>query len=378
MDNTPHIAVFLRTAYYSHINALRGILAYSRTHTTWSIDLRTGRADEKKQNDVDWSSYDGAIVHSMAISGAMLASLKQVRQRLPVILVSPYPVADFHGYMLTCDNAPIAASAAKHLISKNCAAYAFVHSTGQFWSDARGRLFAEAVKANGAKFLWRTSSTKSLTRLIADAPKPLGVFAATDILARATLDACHITGCRVPDDVLILGVDDDVSLCETSNPPLSSIPLQTYDAGYRVAEILDLAIQGKNTLGNMPIEFFTGGPVVERLSTARSFAYDMLVRRCREVLAQEFSAPIRVSALATRFRVSRRTLETHFRAVTGTTIAEEVTRLRIERAKHLLSTTDKTLTQIADKCGFYDISHFSATFLRHVGVRPTAFRTNSH
>ena len=182
----------------------------------------------------------------------------------------------------------------------------------------------------------------------------------------------------MPDDVLILGVDNNETLCEMSRPTLSSIPLTSYDAGYRAAEILDRVLRGEISTKEMPDIFYTGGPVTERLSTAHSFAYDMLVRRCREVLAQEFSAPIRVSALATRFRVSRRTLETHFRAVTGTTIAEEVTRLRIERAKHLLSTTDKTLTQIADECGFFDISHFSATFLRHVGMRPTAFRANSH
>ena len=374
MDKMPHIAVFIRTAYYSHGNALRGILAYSRTHTTWSLDLRTGRADEKKPNDVDWSSYDGAIVHVMAIPSAMLASLKQIRQRLPVILVSPDPVPDFPGCIFKCDNAAIAAAAAKHLLSKHCEAYAFVHSAGQSWSNERGHIFAEAIRDDGARFLWKASTTKTLTHLIADAPKPLGVFAATDILARATLDACHAAGCRVPDDVLILGVDDNVTLCETSNPPLSSIPLLTYDAGYRAAEILDLAIQGKYTPENMPNGFFTGGPVVERLSTARSFAYDMLVRRCQEVLAADFTAPIRVSALATRFRVSRRTLETHFRNVTGTSIAEEVTRLRIERAKHLLTTTGKTLAQIADECGFYDISHFSATFYRRVGVRPTLFR----
>ena len=379
MERIPHIAVFTTAAYRTLDDILRGILSYSRTHSYWSMELKTGRSEEKKLADIDWSSYDGIIIHQKVILGAVSALLKKIRrQRIPVIFIAPDKVPGFPGCVLSCDNAPIAATAATHLLSRHCTAYAFVHAVGQPWSDARGRLFAEAIKAKGERFLWRASEQNTLVRLIAEAPKPLGIFAATDILARATLDACHHAGCRVPDDVLILGVDNDETLCEMSRPTLSSIPLTSYDAGYRAAEILDRVLRGEISTKEMPDIFYTGGPVTERLSTAHSFAYDMLVRRCREVLAQEFSAPIRVSALATRFRVSRRTLETHFRAVTGTTIAEEVTRLRIERAKHLLSTTGKTLTQIADECGFFDISHFSATFLRHVGMRPTAFRAKSH
>ena len=325
MTELPHIAVFIMDAYRTQGDTLRGILSYSRTHTAWSLDLKTGRRDEKNLRAVDWSAYDSVIVN-----GITPALLRQIRRRkIPAILISPDPVSNFPGSVLTCDNAPIAATAAKHLLSKHCEAYAFVHSAGQLWSDARGRLFAEAVKAEGGNFLWRASEQKKLVRLIADAPKPLGVFAATDILARATLDACWVAGCKVPDDVLILGVDNDVTLCEMSNPTLSSIPLTSYDAGYRVAEILDRALKGEYAPEEMPDVFFTGGPVVERLSTARSFAYDMLVRRCRELLEAEFASPSRVSDLATRFRVSRRTLETHFRAVTGTTIAEEIIRLRI-------------------------------------------------
>ena len=200
------------------------------------------------------------------------------------------------------------------------------------------------------------------------------MFAATDILARATLDACRVAGCSVPDDVLILGVDNDMPLCELSSPTLSSISLTSRETGYRLAEQLDRAMRGEIEPGRMPDIPYTGDSVVERLSTARSFAYDQLVRRCRELLETEFASQIRVSDLAKHFRVSRRTLETHFRAVTGTTIAEEICRIRVEHAKILLKTTDHPLERIATACGFYNASHLSTTFLRHVGVRPSAFR----
>ena len=88
----------------------------------------------------------------------------------------------------------------------------------------------------------------------------------------------------------------------------------------------------------------------------------------------EFASPIRVSDLATRFRVSRRTLETHFRAMTGTTIAEEVMRLRIEHAKRLLATTSDSQERIASACGFYNASHLGAVFRRRCGAPPSSFR----
>ncbi len=364
-----NVLTSVNLSYQTHARLLGGILAYVKTHTAWTLNLFTGRRDEPRQFDT--STVDGIILNDKMIPKWLNTS---ILGRIPTVMVTPSAEPSFPCCLCACDNAPIAAMAARHLLSKHCEAYAFVHSSGQLWSDARGRLFAEAVKAEGCRFLWQASEQKKLVRLIADSPKPLGVFAATDILARATLDACQVVGCKVPDDVLILGVDNDVTLCEMSNPTLSSIPLSSYDAGYRVAEIMDRALKGEYAPDEMPNVFFTGGPVVERLSTARSFAYNMLVRRCRELLETEFASPIRVSDLAARFRVSRRTLETHFRAVTGTTIAEEVIRLRIEHAKGILATTAKPIDQIAVECGFYDSSHFSAMFLRHVGVRPSAFR----
>lgn len=364
-----NVVASVNLAYRTHAHLLGGILSYVQTHTPWTLNLIVGRRDEQKRFDP--AQIDGLILHAHVPDWLCGVDLK----RVPTILIEPAAATlNFPCCLVRCDNAPIAATAARHLLSKQCETYAFVHSAGQCWSDVRGRLFAEAVRAGGGKFLWRTSDRMRLPSLIADAPKPLGVFAATDILARATLDACRVAGCHVPDEVLILGVDNDVTLCELSRPTISSIPLTSRDAGYRVAELLDRAMRREIALGRMPDIPYTGDTVVERLSTSRSFAYDLLVRRCRELLESEFSSPIRVADLATRFRVSRRTLETHFRAVTGTTIAEEVCRLRIERAKHLLSTTSDSLEKIATACGFYNASHLSTTFLRHVGIRPSVFR----
>ena len=365
-----NVVASINLAYQTHSDLLGGILEYVKTHTTWALNLIVGRRDEQKR-------FDPVTLDGLILSGKVPGWLSGFDfGKIPTVVIEPTVTPRFPCCRVYCDNAPIAATAASHLLSKQCETYAFVHSAGRAWSDKRGRLFAEAIRSAGGKFLWRTSDRERLPGLIAAAPKPLGVFAATDILARATLDACRVAGCPVPDDVLILGVDNDVPLCELSSPTLSSIALNARDAGYRLAERLDRAMRGRIDLGRPPDIAYTGKEVVERFSTSRSFAYDQLVRRCQELLATDFASPIRVSALATRFGVSRRTLETHFRAVTGTTIAEKVTRLRIDRAKQLLKASHVSLERVATACGFYNASHLNVIFRRHCGAPPSAFREN--
>lgn len=363
------VVASINLAYHTHARLLAGALTFVKTRADWSLSLVSGRRDERKRFDP--GELDGLILHHRLPGWLRPADLR----RIPAAILEPDIALGVPCCRVCCDNGPIAAAAAHHLLSKHCKAYAFVHSAGQKWSEARGVLFAEAVTAAGSDFLGRASERTAIARLVVDAPKPLGVFAATDILARAALDACRAAGCHVPGDVLILGVDNDETLCEMSDPTISSISMDSYDAGYRAAEALDRAMRGETAIGAMPDIRYTGDQVVERASTMRSFAYDMLVHRVMEILASEFAAPIRVSDLARRFNVSRRTLETHFRAMTGTTIAEEVARRRIEHAKRLLKSPAYPLTRIASVCGFYNTSHLSDTFLRRTGIRPSAFRT---
>ena len=367
----PRVSVFLMNAYATHRRMLRGILDYTRGHTPWAIDLRTGRRDEAFLADFEWSSCNGLIT-----TEAPPELLHRIRRyRLPVVFVRSDLISAFPGCVLRCDNRPIGETAAAHLLSKQCAAYAFLDVPGMSWSRERGAVFAAAVECSGANcYRWRANGGEALARRIAAAPKPLGVFAADDVRAREALDACRSAGCSVPDDVVILGVDDDETLCEMSNPTLSSIPLSTQEAGFRAAEILDRAMRGEIKPVEMPDAFYTGTTVTERQSTERSFTRDALVRRCRDTLAANFTARVRISDLAKLLNISRRTLETRFLEVTGSTVSEDLLRLRMTRAKKLLASTDHSQEKIAEACGFCDASHLGAVFRRQFGCPPSAFR----
>lgn len=369
----PRVSVFLMNAYTTHGEMLRGVLDYVRTHTPWALDLKMGRRDEANLRKFNWANCDAAIVN-----GVTPELLQQIRRKqLPVVLVSSETNPDFPGCVLRCDNKPIAEIAARHLMSKQCAAYAFVDVPGMAWAAMRGHVFTDELARVGASCIHlRTGNPKAFAQQLAAAPKPLGVFAADDFRARMTLDVCRSIGCTVPDDVAILGVDNDETLCELSSPTISSIPLSTRAAGFRAAEILDLALRGELAPAEMPDAVYSGQTVVERLSTARSFARDALVRRCRDLLAANFTDPIRVSDLAHTLHVSRRTLEIRFRELIGTSVSAEILRLRLERAKHLIATTSQSQETIALSCGFCDASHLGAAFRRHVGCPPSTFRVN--
>ena len=371
MRNLPRVSIYLMNAYSTHQRMLRGVLDYTRGHTPWAIDLKTGRRDEANLAEIAWEECDGLITN-----GVTPEILRRIREHgLPVVLVQSEPWPDFPGCVLFCDNGPITETAARHLLARDCAAYAFVHVPETTWSETRGAGFGAAVRSTGTPFYrWTAGNRRTLARQIAAAPKPLGVFAADDVRARETLDACREAGCAVPDDVLILGVDDDETLCELSAPTLSSIPLSSQEAGYRAAEILDRALRGELRPDGMESVFYTGTHVSERASTALSRTRDPLVRRCRDLLAANFASRLRVADLARQLHVSRRTLETRFRAVTGTTINAEILRLRLDHARILLAQPELSQERIALACGFCDASHLGAVFRRHVGQPPSAFR----
>ena len=208
------VIVAINRAHRVNDDMLGGIMSYVKTHTSWNLILITGRRDEQRR--LYPKKIDGVVI------GERMHHLVRGVDfgRIPAVVVAHDTTPDFPCCHIHCDSVPIAAAAAQHLLSKHCKTYAFVHSTGKSWSDIRGRLFAETVAAAGGSFLWRTSDLQSLPRLLSNAPKPLGVFSANDILARATLDACRVAGCNVPDDVLILGVDNDAAICEMSTPTI--------------------------------------------------------------------------------------------------------------------------------------------------------------
>ena len=365
------ILLVIDTTHKSSIDILHGILSFSKERGNWTIDLRTGRSDEIKGFERLKDAYDGIIIKANPpANGIGLDSFTA-----PTITIDgDCGLSDARGE-LRCDNRLTAVTAATFLLEKKCKSYAVIGSrTKREYSEQRIRFFSEAIaRANKPCRTFKSGSgTEQLRKWLLSLERPVGIFAVCDLRAREVLDHCHELKIDVPHEALILGVDDDELICETTSPTLSSIPLNTTQAGYRAAKFLDRIIREHLPQNKCTVIPYGGSEVIERQSTEHNFAIDELVSRCQETIAGNLGNHFTVNDLAKSMNCSRRYLELHFRHTFGHTPGKEILLQRTKRAIQL-SKTSLPLAVIAEQCGFSDTSHMNKVFKRVYGKKVSAF-----
>ena len=363
------VLIDLDLAAPNNREAMRGILRVAQRSPGWTTTVFSGRTVEQAAFDLaDWP-VRGVIAEYENAEAARWAH----ERGLPVSLVFPdeeREARDEAGGRL----------AAEHLLSLGIPRFGFVgHPSRTHWSVARRRGFLAALGEHGAScaefpFPGRGNSRASLAAWLTGLRRPVAVFAAYDVLARQTLDACASAGLRVPDDVAVLGFDDDKLFCLSSRPPLSSIAVDCAHCGETAAAALDAAMRRRCRIRrDAPAAALR---LVPRGSTARRSGGpgDRLAERCLERISTRFSERITVTLLASELGVSRRTLETRFKTATGATVRAAILARRVARAKELLRAGGGTLEEIAESCGFCDASHLGLVFRRRFGAPPGRFR----
>lgn len=182
-------------------------------------------------------------------------------------------------------------------------------------------------------------------------------------------------GIAMPEELSILGVDNDPVFCESTTPPASSIQMNTEECGFNAARALDRMMNGQT--GGGPIVYGYAG-VEERMSTNVSCYKDPLVAAAVRTLTDRIACgkqpSISAGELAQVLKTSLRILEVRFKSETGRTLHEEITRLRFEQAQNPLKRTPLSVGEIAHRCGFATASHFSVMFKRTFGLAPLAYR----
>ena len=282
-----------------------------------------------------------------------------------------------------CDHAKVAEAAADELLATGRRCHAFVPMLLRYpWTDARGRAFAARIRAAGAdariyrprtKWGWAEERTL-LSRWLAELPRPFGVFAGNDLLAKFALDACRLAGLDVPRDAAIIGADDDETLCLTATPPLSSVRIDFEGAGRRAAETLDALMGGPRPPRPKIIRFGVLG-VARRGSTfPASTGEDPRVAAGLDFIALHYGNPfVGVRDVAMAMGTGRRQAERLF-AETGKSIRTHIEEARLDRARDLLRSTDTSVGEVAVLCGFASVTYFSRLFHRRTGLAPLAFR----
>ena len=200
---------------------------------------------------------------------------------------------------------------------------------------------------------------------------PVGILACRDILARYLAQLCRRKGLRIPGDVGLIGAGDDPIVCTYPQPALTSIDFAYPRVGYRAAQLLDRLMDGQPPpIGNVLI----APTLIARASTDRRRRDDPLVADALRHIAQHCHRPLRVADIAAAVGVGPRHLLRRFHRIRGRTIVQEIARVRLDRAKSLLASTDLDLSAIARRCGYSSPRRMTQLFRRQEGCTPTAYR----
>ena len=261
---------------------------------------------------------------------------------------------------------------------------AFCGIHGQWWSRLRQKVFEQVVGRSGRvgrayqlprmgqQSWFSVGERRRLAQWIAGLPKPIGIMAANDWVGQKVLAACQRTGTMVPEEVAVLGVDNDEAICEISDPMLSSIAARHDRVGFHAAELLDQLMHGR-TPPRRPLMVGLPTIVVRRSTDIQSIA-DRDVAEAVRYIREHACGEICVEGVAAHVALSYTTLKRRFRRVLSRSVHEEITRVRIERGRELLSETEMTLPQIAQATGFCHQAHFGAVFKSQTGMTPSQFR----
>lgn len=213
---------------------------------------------------------------------------------------------------------------------------------------------------------------ESLHRWLRELPKPVGVFACHDVWGLQVVEACRLTGLKVPDEVAVIGVDNDDLLCELARPSLSSIMIPSERIGYEAAALLERLMR-RAKAPRKPLLMPPSG-VVTRQSTDVLAGGNPDVAAAARFIQEHGHRPISVKDVLREVPTSRRSLERSFRGLLERGVAEEIRRVHFERAKNLLTMTAMSVAHVAEQSGFTSVHYFSRTFREETGLTPTDYR----
>lgn len=347
---------------------LEGIADYGdHHHARWQHQLEERIAPEP----IDRGGVDGMIVEMAAspISDALR------RTRIPAMTVAHVPDPEGCPAVIV-DNVAVGRMAAHYLADLGLKHLAFVPTGRAAHSDDRRDGFTRACAARHVSCTIFGDPTpddeNALANWIRELPDPVGILGVTDRVALAISRACRIAGKRIPEQVALLGVDNEAESCRLADPPLSSIDHGTRRVGYEAARLLDQWMTtGLRPPGSVLIQPIG---VVSRPSTDLLAIDDPDLVAAIRLIRSHATDPLKVEDVLKHVAVSRRSLEIHFQQAMGRTIHQEITRVRIDHARKLLITSDWSMPVIADACGFGFASQFSHAFKRETGLPPQQFR----
>jgi len=382
-ESRPKVALLVESSRSYGRGLLRGIARYARTYTNWSLLHQEMTIDAQPPHWLTEIPVDGVIArvdaHNVDSIRRLKAPIVDVRCRRAFTGI---PRVD-------TDDCQVAQLAFEHLYQRGFRRFAFCGFQYTHYSDARKKHFAQRVAETGCTLSVYDSpaqpgapvtnteeaglvDNEALSQWLKGLVPPTGLFVCNDIRGQQLLNVCRSLGLVVPDDLAVIGVDDDDTICPLSDPPLSSVRPDVEQVGYRAAQRLEQMMLGGQVVED--VEYIPPVDVVQRLSTQAEAIEDRELSRVCRFIRQHACQGIDVHDVSEFSSLSRRQLERRFRELLGRSPKEEITAVQIGRVRQLLAETELTLEAISPLAGYTHKESLCAVFKRETGETPSEYR----
>jgi LacI family transcriptional regulator len=376
------VGVFLEVGRAAMRKVVSGVMTFAQERGNWNVYLPESRSSSSLESMLE-GRWDGVIVGFDDPHGPDLL-------RLSVPLVG---VGGGYGWFrpdmsipyVGTDNTAVARLAADHLLERGFVHFAYCGYSPtpvNGCSHKREEAFCEAiVQAGHSCAVHNAPDTASetweklcgeLAQWLTGLPRPLGLMACNDSRALQLLEACRMAGLRVPEDVAVVGVDNEEAVCPFTDPPLTSVDQGSRQTGYEAALLLDQWMNGEPVAPGKRSVSPVG--IVARGSTEILAVGDREVAAALRYIREHACERIGLDDVSRAIGSTNATLRRRFQAVLGRTVHDEILRVRIERGKQLLVSTDLTFRQIARQSGFCSAQHMSTRIRQATGHTPRQYR----
>jgi LacI family transcriptional regulator len=370
------VVLLLETSRAFGRQLIIGIARYSRLNGPWSFYKEPIDLKSSIPHLTNWKP-DGIIMRDSLVTKELL------KLKIPTILAihdSRYP-KDLP--VIKTDSCSIAKMASEHLLEKGLRNFAFCGFDEYDWSKERGSWFGKFNDEAGFKthiYLapkrikkddWENEQ-HHVSEWIKTLPKPVGIFACNDDRGQHILEVCKMINLKVPEDVAVIGVDNDPMICEIGDPPLTSIALNVEAAGFEAAKLLDQLINKKKIAGKQIM--VTPSHIAQRQSSDLLAVDDAEVAAAISYIKKNARNKISVIDVVRTTSVSRRTLEKKFKKTIRRSIHKEIQQVRADWISKLLIETDLPISQITSLFEFTDVEHISRYFKKEKGAALREFR----
>ena len=375
-----NVAVIVETSNSYARNILRGVHEYARTHRGWTLYLTEhGRHEIDESFAGNWK-FDGVIARIETDHMARIITAMDV----PTVDVSAARLIEGIPWVETDDHA-ITRLALDHLHDCGLKNFAFFGDPFYNWSIWRQQMFErilgrpDIIRSRIFNLPTRTeprvrwwTQRDAIRDWLKSQPKPVGIFACYDACGQQLLEICRYYDLKVPEDIAVIGVDNDELLCELATPSMSSVIPNSFGTGAYAAEILDRMMQGEKLAGRKHSIEPLG--VRKRVSTDVLTVSDRHVAQAVAFIRKNAHKNIGVEDVLHIVPLSRRVLEARFRRALNRTPHQEILRVRTNAVRELLLETDMSLSEISEALGIKHPEYLSVFFKKETGMTPREYR----